>query len=314
MTIETLRRHVESLKQNAESTRRRSAELPEDWLLAAIAENQHQAAVDASRTLAVEEAAGAACALEWKLVGQRLKNGEIPLSLLAKLAEPLNKLLLRAAYFARNKMEPQHGGVGDDLANELDLRLTGLAPGSTRLFVSGNVAPDTTGASAFGDAVDHLLDALLAAKDFRSFYERIADLGESAASSLRDTLKALEQEEASVQVIWRTAAGSRTWQGQYDEVVRLRTLLDGVSEPTFRQVELTGTVELLAANGRLRLVDDLGQRKTIRFNPKTQEAQVIKLHLAERVTLSVTERAVVDPIGGEEVSQYRLNPPPGQIG
>ncbi len=312
MSNEVLRRHVENLRANAAETKARADDNPEDWLLQSIATSQQNAVVEAARQLSLAEVGPADVALEWRLVGQRLKFGELPLSLLAKLADPLNKLLLRAAYFARNKAEPQHG-VGEDLANELDLRLSGLAPGSTRIFLAGNATPDTTGNSALSEGIEHLLDALISADDFQAFYERIGDLGESASHALRDTLRALEQEEASVEVIWRTPTGTRTWSGPYDQVVRLRSLLDGVSEPTIRQAEVAGAVEVLNANGTIRLTDSFGQKKSVRFNPKNQTDQVSSLRLGQHVTLSVTERVVLDPISGNEVSQYRLNRPAGLI-
>ena len=308
MSNEYFKRHLQDLTRNAAETKARADESPEDWLLQTVAKNQLDAVNEAGRELAIYEAGVASEALEWRLVGQRLKFGEVPLSLLARIAEPLNKLILRAAYFARNRLEPQ-SGTGEDLANELDLRLVGVASGSARLFIRGNTFADMTGRSALSDGIENLFEALTATDDFSIFYERLGDLGEAAAHSLRETLKAIEQEECSLELRWHSFLEPKSWAATFDKVVQVRTLLDGTTDPIFRQAIVRGTVGLLAANGRLQVIDASSRKLTIRFSPKTQATQVGAFHLGQYVELSVTERAVIDPISGEELKRFTLNPP-----
>lgn len=308
MSTEYFKKHLQELTQNAAETRSRADKNPEDWLLQVVAKNQQDAALEAFRELSICEAGETSEALEWRLVGQRLKFGEIPLSLLARIAEPLNKLILRAAYFARNRLEPQ-SGTGEDLASELDLRLVGVASGSARLFIKGNTFVDMTGRSALSDGIENLFEALTATDDFSAFYERLGDLGEAAAHSLRETLKAIEQEECSLELRWHSFIEPKSWLATFDKVVQVRTLLDGTTDPVFRQAIVRGTVGLLAANGRLQVIDASLHKLTIRFSPKLQAEQVGALHLGQYVELSVTERAVIDPISGEELKRFTLNPP-----
>lgn len=312
MSRETLKLHAQELRRNARETSTRALIEPDNWLLQLAAKNQSDAATEAERNLVIADVGETVDALEWRLVGQRLQFGEVPLALLARLAEPLNKLILRAAYFARNGIDPAHG-VGEDLTNEMDLRLAGVAPGSARLFIRGNSNPDTTGTSALSAAVSNLFDVLKATDDFTEFYERLGEIGEGAAHSLRDTLKALEQEECSLEIRWHSPVNARAWSATFDQVVRVRTLLDGTAEPIYRQSVLVGTITLLAVNGRVQLVDSLGNKKTVRFNPKKQGEQVGALRLGQHVELAVTERVVFDPITAYELVRYSLNPPQGAL-
>lgn len=312
MTREFQKRHAEQLRRNAAETFERAAQEPDDWLLQSIAKNQLDAAAEAERDLVLEEAGATYEALEWRMIGQRLKLGEVPLTLLARLAGPLNRLILRAAFFARNGVEPSPS-VGEDMTDELDLRLAGIAPGSARLFIRGNSMADTTGQSALNQAIDNLFDVLNSTEVFTDFYERLGDIGESAAHALRDTLKALEQEECSLEVRWHSRDNARAWSASFDQVVRVRSLLDGSAEPTFRQGLLKGMISLLAMNGRLQVIDDSGTKKTVRFNPKHQSDQVQSMRLGQLVELSVTERVVVDPITDYELVRYTLNSLSGPI-
>lgn len=108
---------------------------------------------------------------------------------------------------------------------------------------------------------------------------------------------------------WHSFDGPKSWSATFDKVVQVRALLDGTTEPVFKQSVVRGSVGLLAANGRLQLIDGTAEKLTIRFNPKLQAAQVGVFHLGQHVELAVTERVVIDPITGEELKRFNLNPP-----
>lgn len=299
-----LRKHAASLAAHAVETARRAEENPDDWLLGIVAENQRDAALQVERDAAAEDAAEAGV-LEWRLNGARLRGGEVPLTLLARLADPLNKMLTRAAFFASNHEEPPHG-VPDAWARALDLRLAEIAPGSARLMIRGNPWPDTTGKSALEDAIGNVFNALAFTADFSQFYERLSDIGEGASTALRDTLRAIETEECSLDLVWHKPSEYRRWRASTLEVTQVRALLDGTAEPRYRDSMVSGTVHLLALSGRIQLLTDTGRRITIRFNPKTQAGEVAGLTLGQVIQLPVRERIVVDPLSAEEVSRYRL--------
>ncbi|MFT3818285.1 MAG: hypothetical protein QM750_11735 [Rubrivivax sp.] len=305
MNPKALREHRTALDAFAKETEASAAALPDDWWLSAIAQNQRDNAEDAARKVAIAEALDAGELLEWRFVGNRLRLGALPLEFLSRVAAPLNNLLLRAAYFARNKTEAMYGAA-DDLSRELALSVVGVAPGSTRLFIRGNALPDLTGKSALSDGIEGLFDVLAHSSDFQQFYEHLDDIGERASEALHDTLKALETEECSVEVRWHRPDNHREFSATYDRVVQMRALLQGIGEAQERHERLSGRITLLSVNGRLQLELDNGRRAAVRFKPRTQAGLVAALTLNAPVTLDVSAKVTNDPISGEEIKRYSL--------
>lgn len=305
MSTRSLRDHSKQLEAFAASATARASSQPDDWLLAITAKNQRDSADEARLDAVREEAAQRGELLEWRFVGQRLNQGALPLDFLSKLAAPLNNLLVRSAYFSRTHTEPMYGAA-DELSREIGLSLIGVAPGSTRLFISGSATPDTTGDSAFWDGVSSVIDVLSNSANFEQFFDRLDDIGERAAEALHQTLKAIEGEECSMQLTWHGSGGFRTVEATFDRVVQMRTLLDGFSDSEERQERLSGRVSLLSVKGRMQVEMDDGSKATVRFKPRTQAALVAGLTLNAQVQLDVAVRVTHDPISDHDVKRYSL--------
>ena len=277
-----------------------------NWLLAIAAKNQRASADEALRVADREAALERGELLELRFSGARLKGGALPLDFLARLAEPLNNLLVKAAYFARNKSEAMYGAA-DDLTREIALSLVDVAPGSTRVFIQGNASPDMTGSAALVDGVEGILTLLSSSADFQQFYSHIDDIGERATEALRDTLRAVESEECSVEFTWHSSSkSSRTVSATHDRIVQMRALLEGLDEVQERTEHLEGRVLLLAVNGRIQLQLNDGKKATVRFRPRMQAQLVAGLTLNSFVGLDVVAKVVKDPISGEDVKRYSL--------
>lgn len=305
MSARTLREHGEVLRSFAEAADAASKAAPDDWLALLTAKNQSDNAEAAERAAAVALALDAGELIEWRFVGQRLKHGALPLEFLSRLAAPLNNLLVRAAYFTRTKTEAMYGAA-DDLSKEISLSLVELAPGSSRVFIRGNSALDTTGHSAFVDGLNGLFEVLTHSSDFQQFYDHLDDIGERASEALHDTLKALESEECSVELKWHGADRERHFEASFDKVVQMRALLEGIGDAKERQERLSGRISLLSVNGRLQLELNDGTRATVRFKPRTQYRFVSELTLNAPVNLDVVAKVTLDPISGEEIKRYSL--------
>ena len=297
--------HLLKLKEFAAEAEAQLASDPSNWMLAAIAKNQRAAFEEAELAMLVEEGANHAQALEWRISGARLSRGQIPLGLLAKLSDPLNKLLLRAAYFARNQEEPTQG-TGEAFNTEMNLKLAAISEGSARLFIVGNTIPDMTGSAPLAAGVDRLFSSLHAANDNVGFYDSIADLGEMASESLHEAMKALEGEECSLEMRWYSNGNFRSETLRFDQVVQVRALLDITKDPVIEEQRIVGLITLLASTGRIQVLQETGEKVSIRFRPKTQADYVAKLRLGQAIDLNTSAKVLRDPATGQETRQYRL--------
>lgn len=305
MNLPSLQAHVAQLREFAAATALRAASAPDDFLLQVMARSHAAAVENAELTYLQEVGSQSASALEWRLVGERAKNGQVPMGLLAKLSDALNRLLLKASYFARNK-EDSYRGVGQSFSQEMNLRFAGLAEGSARLFIVGNTFPDATGSAPLPEAIGNVLKALASGGAATSFYDALGDLGEQASSALHDALKAMEQDECSVEVTWRAHGEAQGKTLRFDEIVRMRTLLEGSSSTDVEDDQVSGLIGLLASSGRIQIIEASGQKTNIRFKPKTQSQWVAGLRLGQNVTLKTRAKIYRDPLSGEESRIHRL--------
>lgn len=305
MSLAFLQQHAEKLREFANETALRAEQEPANQILKIAAKNQLSVARQAE--IRFEEAKGmqAAQALEWRLIGEKTKGGAVPLSLLARLSDPLNKLLLRAAYFARNNEEPEFG-TGDVFANEINLKLAGIAEGSARLFIVGNTTPDLTGSTALVDGIDHLFSTLNSGQNASDFYNSLDVLGEMASEALRDVLYAIEKEECSVEVNWHANGLAKKKMISFLEVIHIRALLENIKDPEIIEESIKGSVSLLSATGRIQILFETGEKVNIKFRPKTQGDFVSSMRLGQVVELPVSVTVFRDPVSNSEMRKYRL--------
>jgi len=300
-----MKEHSAQLRVFAEQTSARALAEPDDFMLQLVAKNQLDAAEEVEMKYLLALGKQNSQSLEWRLVGERTKRGQIPMALLAKLSDALNKLLLKAAFFARNK-EDAFRGVGDMFSNEMNLKLAGLSEGSVRLFIVGNTEPDATGSAPLLEGFRHVLDALGAGDRPSDFYESLGELGEQASRALHDTLKAMELEECSVEVTWHSDTEGRSQALRFDQIVRMRSMLSDSVDGEPEDDEVSGIIELLAANGRIQILGVSGERTRVRFKPKSQGEWVSSLRLGQDVSLRTKAKIYRDPSTGEETRVHRL--------
>jgi hypothetical protein len=167
-----------------------------------------------------------------------------------------------------------------------------------------------TGSAAFPDGIKHLFATLESADESSTFYETLGELGEMAASSLHDALKALELEECSLKMRWHGFGNVQSKKLRLDEIVRMRVLLESTLAPDEGDDEITGMVTLLAATGRLQILRENGEKIAVRFKPKTQGDFVAALRLGQHLSVQTNYRIFRDPVSGDESRVYRLSTNP----
>jgi len=256
------------------------------------------------RALEIEQARRRKEIFELRLAGQKVLNTSMPLHLVAKLAEPLNKLVLYASYKLRHQHDAHH--VPREWADMIDLRLAGLAHGSSRMILTANVAPDLAGDSPVQDALSALFEILNAPTS--DFIEKLHNIGIRAGKSLAALIEAMEGESLACEFSWDSPDGKHYhWSATVPQMATLRVALEAVEEPAEQQVELSGEVALLAATGRIELRTQEGTAR-IRFDRRHPEL-IADLRIGQSVTLCVTETTYIDPVSGNVIKKYNLHPP-----
>ncbi|MGL5818197.1 MAG: hypothetical protein ACRCYR_11575 [Phycicoccus sp.] len=219
---------------------------------------------------------------ELRLLDAEFPDGEIPLADLRDIADSLQELNRR---IARLSLDTERRGRPNDLlARASQMRLTGVAAGSTRLLISrGEAGTLDIEPAEFSD-----LDA-----KFADLIRGIADdarpdwVTDSVAESAADLVKALKAAAPSIEA----RIGDRPAVRIASERIRRETW--SARQVSTTKVDLSGTLEAVdLRSGRFRLVDDIGNRVALEHVPQPLEVAPLIGH-----RVRVSGEAAVDPGG-----------------
>lgn len=300
MTSKFLRDHSNALANFAKETRERASAAPEDFFLQLAAKVQEDAAHDAARALALEQADEAGELVDVRLIGPRA-DGSISLDWFIAAMEPLSKAWKLAAHRLRYGHDAARG-VGADVVNALNLKLAGLAYGSTRIFVTGNSMPDLTGESLLQATLTQTFRLLNAGQE--DFYDAVDAMGGKSAHQISEFMKALDEAGLAAQVTWQSPKGRKFWEGRPDEITRIRALLDTLREPERYEELIDGRVAGITDTGRLDLRTDDG-KVSVRF-PLQLTEQVQQLTITSPARLRVETARYWDSVEKRDIYKRKL--------
>lgn len=246
--------------------------------------------------------------MELRLISPALERGAIPLRLLARLAEPLHKLLAASAF--RNKYGTNFKRISAWFSESLDLRLASVSHGSTRLLLTGNVTPDLIGDSPLQAALETVFRLLNAERD--EFFDALHELGPAAAKGLSAVLEEMEKGHIAAEFSWAGPDDRlRRWDGGLNEIARLRSALNSADSALETSIEtLTGTVTLLSVSGRIEIMPEGSSVKLRIKYPKANQRLVAGVTLNQSVRVTVEKTSWPDPANEEvRLTRYVLAEP-----
>ena len=300
MSITFLRDHSKMLADLAAKTQARASESPDDFFLQVAAKNQRSNVNSMQQELSLAEAEEIGELVDLRLIGPRA-DGRVPLDWFLAAMEPLSKAWKYAAYRLRNGEEAVHG-VGSDISDALNLKLAGMAYGSTRIFLTGNGSPDLTGECLLQVALTQTFRLLNADQD--GFYDAVDAVGGKSAHQIGEFMKALDKGGLAAQFTWQSPKGREHWDGRLEDIARLRALLGTLQEPDRYTETIFGRVAGITDVGRLDLRTEAG-KISVRFPLKLTD-EVKRLTLTAPARVRVETSRYVDPISKKNIFKRKL--------
>jgi hypothetical protein len=276
MTTEFLKAHADTLRQFAIETSEQANKNPDDFWLRLAAKNQTQAAHEAEQNL-------------------KIADGSISLESFIRIADPLSRAWKAAAYRIRHGVI--QGRIGSEISDSLNLKLAGIASGSTRILVTGNAAPDLSGENLLHATLQQTFRLLCAKND--EFYDAVDAVGGRAAQHFGEAMKAIDSAGLAAEFSWQSPIQRYTWHGNSDEIIRIRTLLAAVVEPETYEEEISGLVSGITDTGRLEIRTIEG-KVNVRF-PLDLTAIVQQLAIKKSTTIRVSTTRYWDAIAKKDV-------------
>jgi len=243
--------------------------------------------------------------VELRLKAQRFADGSIPLRLLAKLSEDFRQMLGYAALrLTSGGMDRKR--VPEQLYDELDIRLSAVLPGSSRLVLTTSSNRDLLDDGLAKGALERFFRVLETGGTGTEFLEAVTDLGPGSAKRLRDLLHQVQNSNAQLDLSWRYSGETvKRWQGDDNALTAVTHALDVTEINARQEVVLAGSVELLSKRERIHLRTDEGRSVRILF-PVRLLPRVAELHLDQHVRLRCSVTETLNPYTGETATFYEL--------
>jgi hypothetical protein len=243
--------------------------------------------------------------IDFRLKATSLNTGAVPLSLIAKASDDIRSMIGYAA------LRLTQGGIDrkrvpKDLYEELDLRLAGILPGSSRLIVEGSANRDLFDDGLNKGALERIFSVLDTYGEGEQFLEAITDLGPASAKKLREFLKVLINHAAEAEFTWKYSGKEvRKWCGSKESIKNVASALEVTEIIEQEKITLIGKIELLSKRERLDLRTQEGRLIKVLF-PKILLAKVSELHLNQEVTVQCQITETENPLTSESSIFYEL--------
>jgi len=189
--------------------------------------------------------------LEMRLKGHRVDNGTIPLNMLASITFNISNLIQRATSKLTNGRDSQK--VSNEIKELLNLRLTNVLPGSTRLGISLNTGQSELFETIPSTAMKEIFSLLESSTD-DGFMEQVAEIGFRAAQSLRNIIVECEKNDVTFSLNWTGPFSNNNEAVINKEKINLfkeRLTTTKISQP-YEDV-LSGELAILSKYGKLEV-------------------------------------------------------------
>jgi hypothetical protein len=137
-----------------------------------------------------------------RLIADKFSDGSAPLELISKLSDRFMHVVGYAALrLIRGGSSKKR--IPRRLYQDLDLRLLGLLPGSSRMVISANSNRDFFDDGMAKGSLERIFRLLLTNGEGSEFMEAVTDLGPQSSVWLRKLLDLIIRECADFEMLWR---------------------------------------------------------------------------------------------------------------
>lgn len=306
-TIEELESEIQETVTLLDAARERAATSPSADLTAASLEARLR---ELEGQLRQEKVRRGKEILELRFSGEIADLGSLPLELLGDISRDIAHALGHAA---RHRKFGTQGRLLKSIAEELDLRLEGIGGGSTRLFISGEIAPDLFGNSLVESTLYDTFQFLQHTGDEDQLPESVSYIGEKAANALRDFFQTVGDANLTTEATWETPKQEEiVWGVSAEGARRLATSLSRLVSESPEGLELMGKVITISTKRPLEIRDAKGNDYQIRV-PNIYAESVKILTVDQWIVARVEKRSVRNEATGKTRATYILQSRPALI-
>lgn len=241
--------------------------------------------------------------IEVRLIGKSA-NGTLPLEVLAKLADGFSGTILNASLFIQFGNKKSKSKI-KEVHDIVDLRLAGIATGSTRLFITANNAPDLFGRSLAEESLNHSFN-LLQSKSAEELTQSASKIGKDGVKKLHKFITSISNADLEVDLNWTSPSSELfEWQGNKDNLLKVAQSLNNlqISEP--ETISFSGELIGISLRGTFEIKTD--DKKNIKGSyPNELINEIKKLTIGSHYTGKFEKKTIINSATESEKIFYTL--------
>jgi len=242
--------------------------------------------------------------LELRFRGSLADSGSLPLHILGKLAVSLSSTIGHAAQLIKSGSERKR--VPREIEMEINLRLAGLAAGSTRVFIVGDTAPDLFGRSLLEETLKDTFALLNASSSPENLIGAVANVGFRAADALRSFIAIIGKAELSLELNWESPQEEWvTWGADSSALRRLADTLSHLAPEEPQRIPIAGEVVTISAKRPFELRTEDGEEYSVKV-PDVLTEDVRRLSVGQEVQATLEKQTVRNKITGQDKTTFML--------
>ena len=249
-SIERLRELIAGL----EATERRYTALlrerPDSFAARSTVKNAQQRLEELRAELALQQRLREREVVELRLVGPLAQQGRLPLAAFGGLLNALDTTLHEASHFV--EYGSRRGAARTSLVKQLlGLRFEQVLPGSSRIFLTGNTAPNLFGESVLANGLDRTF-TLLDAPTNPAMEDAAARVGTRTVAGAKRLADVSLRYGMGFDLRWQPPAGeTRLWSGDAPRLAFLTSRLGRLAEQTPEREAFQGEIIAQSMRGWL---------------------------------------------------------------
>lgn len=242
--------------------------------------------------------------LELRFKGKKAEAGSLPLHLVGEILKSFADVLHESSYYRRYGKVHTKGPIPKDIIKLMDLRLANIAPGSTKIYITGRLSPDLFGYSLLEQSLSGTIN-LLRADSPDDLADAVNEVGMSTARKLSTFLKELSGAELELDLNWQTPQDEKIhWEGRSSRIRSLSQSLERIKQNS-DQKWVRGQIVMEDLRGRLEIHGEDGIRYMCTF-PQNLYETVRHFHIGDDALAHIEVNTYVNLATGAEKKRFKL--------
>jgi hypothetical protein len=241
--------------------------------------------------------------MEIHLTGKSVKNGNVPLKIMAEIAQSFSRAIQTASVRIENGYDLKR--IPEYIENLLSLSLVGLSYGSARIIISADSNPDLFGSSLADKTLQKTFE-ILNYEDIDSFLDNIDLVGIKSLKNWHMVFNRCLSENVEMDFSWMDSdAEQHIWNGNNEKLQIWKKRIEMIKSRDLGLIDIPGTVFLISLSGRLELLREDGSKIKSIF-PSRMLKDIESIGINDKVVCSFFQKQVIDMSKGIEKITYTL--------